>query len=1112
MDDFESFKQLARTYKDCFEGKPEYEYLDKIEKGIIILTPDQSVEKMCDFLEMIDKIETIKCIVCKKNVCESVLKHINCSVGCKLNFHIGCEKKIGGSCPNVGCMGIFIKNIIPPLSDEQKKVVDSSVAEQNVIVDSVFGSGKTTTILHICMAVKKRILCLTYNARLKIETRNKILKLGITNVEAHSYHAFCVKYYDDSCITDTKIISVVDEDIKPKNTINFEMIILDEQQDMTPEYFRLVQKIQRDNVHKDVQFAIFGDIKQSIYPFKGSDYRFLTMAEKIFNSPFRWISLKINTSFRATKQIANFINTQLLGYQRIIASKEGPNVRYLICDSFSSDSFNEIKYYLDKGYDPDDFFILTPSLRSAKTPTRRLENMLVEKKYPCYTPSNDNDQIKEEDMRGKFVFATFHQVKGLERKVVIVFNFDSSYMEFYAKDEPKNVCPNAIYVATSRSLERMTVIHESSNDYFPTINFETLSHSADIINQSHKRFRSVRHDKINKSTVHQINVTDLLRHLNACVIEHLMTMIKYSTIEVKSEIINIPARVQTKDERWEYVADLNGIAIPAFYEMIKKGIPTILKHIENNLQEIYPEHITRINEIKIRINQQEYIQEDILYLACIYDSIFNGYGSRREQLTKYTKFSWIEKYSFDQALERLNSKLKPDAVFETHYERRFGNTNILGCIDAIQNDELWELKCTHTLDDIHIIQLAIYSWLCSDTKSKLYLFNILTNELIRIDSITNKDEFINYIITSKYGNLVKMSDDEFIKNIRMDVVQDELLKYKVIVFDTETTGFPDKISYTKYYPYTKSDAYNHSRLVSICWNIYDETGRRESSEYHILKPNGFYIGQKSTEIHGISHEYAMTYGKERREILKKFVDATQNIKYIVGHNVMFDKHIVLSELFRSKIDGYERISKMKYICTLELARKQHNKHNTLTDVYERLFNEKFDAHNAKADTDACARCYFKMNNDIDIISFEKQKTSFEWMHYFITHMYPIKLLSYDDVEYWINKNFEEHDKLLLIECDKLNLVKHEKNIFRHYCDLDLALFCMTYGTLNAIILNCPTFGININKIINEFMRMLKLDGKIIIINDEIDPKIDTILLKKFYCRCDGKNYFIYNRS
>jgi len=64
----------------------------------------------------------------------------------------------------------IIQTNIPKLSSEQNSIVEQ-LENTNVIVDSVAGSGKTTTNLHIALKYSTyNILLLTYNA---IKNRNK---------------------------------------------------------------------------------------------------------------------------------------------------------------------------------------------------------------------------------------------------------------------------------------------------------------------------------------------------------------------------------------------------------------------------------------------------------------------------------------------------------------------------------------------------------------------------------------------------------------------------------------------------------------------------------------------------------------------------------------------------------------------------------------------------------------------------------------------------------------------------------------------------------------------------------------------------------------------------
>ena len=65
-------------------------------------------------------------------------------------------------------------------------------------------------------------------------------------------------------------------------------------------------------------------------------------------------------------------------------------------------------------------------------------------------------------IKNKIVISTFNSVKGLERKVIILFNMDNSYYKFFGKnilEENRNICPNIFYVALTRGLERLSIIN-----------------------------------------------------------------------------------------------------------------------------------------------------------------------------------------------------------------------------------------------------------------------------------------------------------------------------------------------------------------------------------------------------------------------------------------------------------------------------------------------------------------------------------------------------------------------------------------------------------------------------------------------------------------------------
>ena len=135
--------------------------------------------------------------------------------------------------------------MLPNISLEQTNVIEE-LLHYNVCVDSVAGSGKTTCSLYIAKKfIKLKILLLTYNAKLKLETREKVNALGITNLEVHSYHSFCVKNYDKKCFTDTNINLILKSNKIPLNKFVYNIIILDEAQDISPLYYELFVKFIR---------------------------------------------------------------------------------------------------------------------------------------------------------------------------------------------------------------------------------------------------------------------------------------------------------------------------------------------------------------------------------------------------------------------------------------------------------------------------------------------------------------------------------------------------------------------------------------------------------------------------------------------------------------------------------------------------------------------------------------------------------------------------------------------------------------------------------------------------------------------------------------------------
>jgi hypothetical protein len=627
-------------------------------------------------------------------------------------------------------------------SDEQQAIIDA-IKDNNVKVNSVAGSGKTTTVLHIAKQYKdESILLLTYNARLKMETRKKKDTFGLRNLEVHSYHSFCVSNYDNRCYKDAAIINLLKDNKKPLKKFNYSIIVVDEAQDMNKIYYKLVNKIINDNLGK-CRMCIIGDKYQSIYQFNGADSRFITLSENIFKpNDLGWKELKLSISFRITNQMANFLNKCVMKFDYIHANKEGNKVRYIMTDTFNFERpvFEVLHYLNDCSY--DDIFILAPSVKKGKndSPVRVLANKLTDFGIPIYVPTDDDEKLDEEIIKNKIVFSTFHQVKGLERKNVIVYGFDESYFQLFNKNADINFCPNEIYVALTRGIENLTVFHSTQKNYLPFLDEDELEGTVYYeISKLHTVYDS------GKSIT--LDVSEVTKHMQSDIINNATEYFEKVLIKEKEKFINIPIKT-TQGKLVESVSEINGTIIPAYFEFVN-----------NKKMSIYEILIDKGQEVKMKLSL-DMPTSDLLKLSTQYVSFTSGYKYKMNQIVSY---NWMDDELFDEAVDRLELVINKNAKFEVEIynpEPKVGKV-IVGRVDCIDNDTIWEFKCTRDLDSEHFIQLAIYALLNENMKDTIV--NSLKRKYKDALENINKKSDTEYVLVSKLelGNILLINNGRY---------------------------------------------------------------------------------------------------------------------------------------------------------------------------------------------------------------------------------------------------------------------------------------------------------------------------------------------------------------
>lgn len=714
--------------------------------------------------------------------------------------------------------------MIPTLSGEQKIILKNIKKGKNIIVNAVAGSGKSTTVLSIAITnPDKNVLQLTYNSSLRTEIKEKVNVLNISNLKVHTYHSLSVRYYLSTAYTDTAIRYILYNKLEPTETIPlYDIIVIDEAQDLTIEYFHLVRKFIIDminNTNHKIQLVILGDTMQGLYEFKGSDIRFLSLADKLWSGCLpntaliskKFIHCSMKMSYRITNQICSFINHAMIGEPRLNSCKDGEHVKYIRNSRQNIEKIvvYEITQLLLQGSCPSDIFVLAGSVKGSNMNISAIENALVNKGIPCFVPMNENiDKLDDRVIDGKIVFSTFHTTKGRERRYVFIVGFDNGYFDFNARDLPRDICPNTLYVGATRAKERLYLLEFDQYSTDRPLPFLKLSHH-DMIVQPYIHFkgipRSIFYVKNNDNNndlqnKHFITPTELIKFIPNYVIEEITKFIDiiFTNVNVFGDDtliyneLDIPSFVETKTGCFEEIAQLNGIAIPSvYYDCLIGENSNLLYNILQDCLNEFKENQHLYLQQKIReLPEKSTLISEYLYMANLYITCQEKLYFKLKQIQTY---NWITEDTMNKCRELLNNtigkeieNIKPiiESTIITYTDNEqhnnidmFLNKHFIGetfrfkaRVDLITEHSLWELKCCSTISFDHLLQLVIYSWIWkmthdeNDTK-QFKILNIKTGELKVLNAnIEQLNTIMLCLLKGKYFKNTILTDDEFIKN------------------------------------------------------------------------------------------------------------------------------------------------------------------------------------------------------------------------------------------------------------------------------------------------------------------------------------------------------------
>jgi hypothetical protein len=702
------------------------------------------------------------------------------------------------------------------LSAEQANILLHIQSGKNVVVDSCAGTGKTTLILSVAKALSpKKLLQMTYNSMLRYEVKDRVKKSMIENMQVHTFHSLAVRYYLPTSFTDTGIRYILLKNLPPIVTIpKFDVFVLDEAQDMTFIYFQFMAKVARDS-GSPIQLLILGDYMQGLYEFKGADIRFLTLADIIWSeftgltSPeFQKCTMKM--SYRITNPMCSFVNQVMLGKDRMDACKPGEPVTYIRNTRQNMERVvaAEILKLFDEGYVPSDIFVLGPSVKGVNSNIRQLENILSERGIPCHVPMLENDKIDERVIDRKVVFSTFHCVKGRERKVVFVLGFDNSYFRYNARTLPRDICPNTLYVATTRSTERLYVLESDSHRGDRPLDFLKMSH-IEMKQQDFIRFRGqhqtlfVEPEERDKGSLiikHFLTPTELIKFIPECIMEEISLTLDRIFIKDSGEPddLEIPSIMETSNGFFEEVSDLNGIAIPCiYYDYLQGGSHNsnvLLRLIEENIEAMRSNEHHYLKEIVKTLPENLETASDYLFLANISVAVQEKLYFKLKQIDR-GEYNWLTESVLAECKARLDAVIGKECIIGSSYHiedtiihsgddkahcrideflREHFEPNIqfrfTARVDLVTESTVWELKCTSKISMDHLLQVAIYAWLWQmregerpNEEKKFRIFNIRTNEVLSLNAtLEDLNTIMLALLNGKFQKQEVKTDEEFI--------------------------------------------------------------------------------------------------------------------------------------------------------------------------------------------------------------------------------------------------------------------------------------------------------------------------------------------------------------
>lgn len=332
------------------------------------------------------------------------------------------------------------------LTPEQEIAVDAFLQGRDFKLIAGAGCGKTATLIGgveelAKLGTAKKVLFLEYNRALVDDVRAKIVSRGLQDaVVVTNYDSILVRHYDPGAGSydfELSMHNAIENDRRQCEPLDFDVLVVDEGQDLTDLRRRFIRKIVADRPcgAAGLQTVVIGDPCQTIYRYQGASAEYLLSGEGV--------DVEVHTlsqTFRFGEAICDFSNqigSALFESFIRLRHVDRPS-EVVVVDYVNFDAPPEALVEL---IDSDDAALLAATLRPSLNPALA---------HVCRALAG----------KRKTAVNTVYTSKGKEWDVVVLFLTSDLWTDKEDRGALKDEMREVLYVGLTRAVRRLIVLQD----------------------------------------------------------------------------------------------------------------------------------------------------------------------------------------------------------------------------------------------------------------------------------------------------------------------------------------------------------------------------------------------------------------------------------------------------------------------------------------------------------------------------------------------------------------------------------------------------------------------------------------------------------------------------